>query len=518
MKTKGVIYCRVSSKEQVQGTSLESQEITCREYATQHQIDIAKVFVELGESAKFADRTQLLELMAFCRDSKNAIQAVLVWKVDRLARNVTDHFSIKAALLKEGARVISVTEPIDANPEGKLLETILAGFAQFDNDLRAARTVQGMRRKIQEGLFPWKPPLGYRIAPQPGDKKTVADEPDQPAFGQLQKAWEAYATGAYTKVEIIRLLKACGLRTKSGKPLSKQSLDNMLRDPYYAGTIRDPWSGGEHIGKHLPMVSPDTFQRIQVVIGRRQRTARHERIRAEFPLRTFARCAQCEGYLTGSWSRGRSKYYPYYRCFNPSCPQPSNRGAEALHGEFTRFLSSIMPDQRSIREIANTVAIAAEERRRGRSQLREKRQAEMKRLEKQREQLIQMRIDSLLSNEDFLRQKAILTNRLYELNASSSLNAEREDELLNRLNTICEPLTRLPATWQGTEPQLKLRFQRLILPGGFVTGRIGTAQMGCLFSTFQRIRDDKTHFVPPTGQFWNQFAEEIKQLSLLFRS
>src|SRR5581483_10156288 len=111
----GIIYCRVSSKEQVDGTSLESQESACREYARQNAIHVANVFIERGESAKFADRTQLLELLEFCRASENGIRALLVWKIDRLARNVGDHFNIKASLLKHQVRVISVTEPIDGN-------------------------------------------------------------------------------------------------------------------------------------------------------------------------------------------------------------------------------------------------------------------------------------------------------------------------------------------------------------------------------------------------------------------
>src|SRR3989442_768007 len=135
----GVIYCRVSSDEQVKGTSLESQELACGEYARSHSIKILKVFIERGESAKFADRTALLELIDFCRQNKSAVEMLLVWKIDRFARNVTDHFSVKATLAKYGTRIVSVTEPIDTNPEGKLMETILAGFAQFDNDIRAIR-------------------------------------------------------------------------------------------------------------------------------------------------------------------------------------------------------------------------------------------------------------------------------------------------------------------------------------------------------------------------------------------
>src|SRR3989442_7604035 len=211
----GIIYCRVSSKEQIEGTSLESQEAACREYARSHNIKVLNIFIERGESAKFADRTQLLELIDYCRQNKSSVQVLLVWKVDRFARNVGDHFNTKASLMKYGVRVVSVTEPIDANPEGKLMETILAGFAQFDNDIRATRTVQGMRRKLQEGIFPWKPPLGYKSSTRKDEKKNEPDLPGQPLFGLLQKAWKEFATGAYTKAEMRRLIESWGVETKS---------------------------------------------------------------------------------------------------------------------------------------------------------------------------------------------------------------------------------------------------------------------------------------------------------------
>jgi site-specific DNA recombinase len=66
----GIIYRRVSSKEQIEGTSLQTQELACRDYARSKNIKILKIFVEQGESAKFADRTQLIELIDFCRQIK----------------------------------------------------------------------------------------------------------------------------------------------------------------------------------------------------------------------------------------------------------------------------------------------------------------------------------------------------------------------------------------------------------------------------------------------------------------
>src|SRR5438552_4425521 len=103
------------------------------------------------------------------------------------------------------------------------METILAGVAQFDNDIRAMRTVQGMRKKIQDGIFPWGPPLGYRSPSREAEKKTLPDVPDRPLFDLLRKAWKEFATGAHTKAEIRRLMAGWGVLTRQGKPLSPQA-------------------------------------------------------------------------------------------------------------------------------------------------------------------------------------------------------------------------------------------------------------------------------------------------------
>jgi site-specific DNA recombinase len=513
----GVIYCRVSSKEQVEGTSLESQELACREYANRNRVNVLKVFVERGESAKFADRPQLLELLEYCRQGKNAAQMLLVWKVDRLARNVGDHFNIKASLKKQGVEVVSVTEPIDANPEGKLMETILAGFAQFDNDLRAARTLQGMRRKIQDGLFPWKPPLGYKTVTQKGNKKTAPDEPDQPLFGLLQRVWQEFATGKHTKAEILRLMTAWGVRTRHGTRVPKQSLDKMFRDRFYAGIICDPWSGEEHIGQHIPLVSKATFATVQAVIDRRNRSIRHHSIRPEFPMRMFARCSECERYVTGSFSRGRSQYYPYYHCQAKNCSNPINRRAHVIHAEFIEFLNSVTPSRGAIQQLFERVAEAAGKRMRAELVLRERRNGEACRLREQRQRLIQMKMENLLTNEEFAHQKSLLTKRLYEVESAQGGDPGDNHAIASLADEICTPLMNLGETWTDFPPLLKPRFQQLILPQGFAVGRIGTAQRGRLFSLFRQSEQRESTLVAPSGQFWNQLVHDIKEFAGILR-
>ena len=513
----GVIYCRVSSKEQVGGTSLESQEAACRDYASRNSIAILKVFIERGESAKFADRTQLLELLEFCRVRENAVQVLLVWRVDRLARNVGDHFNITTSLKKQGIQVISATEPIDAKPEGKLLETILAGFAQFDNDLRAARTVQGMRRKIQEGIFPWKPPLGYKTINQRGNKKIQPDIPDHPLFGLLQRAWREFATGVYTKAEILREMTAWGIRGRNGGPILKQSFDKMLRDPFYAGIIRDPWSGKEYVGRHLPLVSREVFSQVQLVIEGRNRSLRHKKVRVEFPLRHFARCTACNSHLTGSLSRGRSHYYPYYHCFHQSCGSPTYSNTAVVHKEFSEFLYSVAPNRDGIKRFKDFLNTATRSRAQATITIREARQSELRRLMEQNEELIKMKMDNLINAEEFADHKRRIAKRRYELEAEGPDSPFDEKHAQDLLEEVCSPLINLNATWLEIPPVLKQRFQVAILPGGFAVEKIGTAQMSRLFSFFRSFREPVPTLVAPTCQISNQLVHELEELAQVFR-
>jgi site-specific DNA recombinase len=461
--------------------------------------------------------TQLLEMLAFCSKREHGIEQLLVWKVDRLARNVGDHFNIKASLLKQNVRVVSVTEPIDAKPEGKLLETILAGFAQFDNDIRAARTVQGMRRKIQEGIFPWQPPLGYKGSTPPGSKKTEPDQPDQPAFGILQQGWNEFATGAYTKAQIMRLLTNRGLRTRNRKKLSNQAIDHILADAFYAGTIRDPWSGEEHAGRHMPMVSRETFNAVQQIIARRNRSIPHQETRPEFPLRTFVRCANCESTLTGSFSRGRSSVYPYYHCFRRDCDNHGNYPLADVHQEYVRFLKEISADRHSFAHLREYIRKIGKSWVENYQALIERQAAEAKRAQTQLQQLIRMKMEELITDEEFRLQRHILEKRLAALDSGTCETEAKPESVLNDLDAICAPLMHLADAWLAVPIKFQRRFQHLILPAGYVFGRVGTADKGRLLSFLESPLPVDTNEVPPTGESWNQLAEEIKALAMIFR-
>ncbi len=508
---KGLIYCRVSSKEQIEGTSLDSQQAACREYAQSKNIEVLKVFVEQGESAKFADRTQLLELVEFCRKNKGSVNVLLVWKVDRFARNVADHFSVKATLGKYGVRIVSVTEPIDPNPEGKLMETILAGFAEFDNNVRAMRSVQGMRRKLQDGIFPWGPPFGYKSSVTGNEKKNLPDLPDEPAFGMIRRAFAEFATGAHTQADMGRLMGSWGLVGAHGKSFAPQSLYQLFTNPFYAGILVDPWSGEELPGKHPPLVTREEFAQVQRVIAARNRSVTHQKDREEFPLRGFARCNSCRHGVTGTFSRGRSSSYPYYLCSQHEC---ARRGKSLpvveVDAEFTSFLDEITPRPEFLDEIGTSVVRIAEQGKRDQSAQRRWRATRIKELETEINELIRMRAQNLITTEEFMMQKKKLADQRMALESQAQKVAEIA-QVRADLAQITEPLCVLRATWKALAPSFRSRFDRLLLPGGFVIGKIRTADKGLLVSLFCTSVGDVSSGVPlpcvPSNRIISEIAE-----------
>ena len=505
-----VVYCRVSSKEQIEGTSLESQEAACREYARSNKLRVLEVFVEQGESAKFADRTKLVELIDYCRKNKGQVQVLLVWKIDRFARNVADHFSVKATLGKCGVRIESVTEPIDAKPEGKLMETILAGFAQFDNDIRAMRTVQGMRRRVQEGIFPWRPPFGYKSSVTAAEKKTRPDLPDPATFALMQKAWKTFATGAYTQAEMGRLMRTWGLMTSAGRPFSPQTLSDLFRNPYYVGIIRDPWSGDDHEGQHAAMVTREEFTRVQQVIAAHNRRISYRRDNPEFPLRGVVRCNSCLHYLTGAFSRGRSRRYPYYVCFSPSCPKRRmSYPVEDIQNEFDGLLDRLAPRPDKVLKLGDHIAEAAERKQEQGAVHRQHRRKQIAQLEREGEELIRMRAQNLISDQEYMNQKRrILDQRIaWEAQDERRLSVEK---VRQQIQEIMHPLTELRETWHVLRPPLRRRFDHMLLPVGFVIGQIRTAQTGLLFSTIGAFGRRDSGEVALTFETSNRIIEEIQ--------
>ena len=338
---RAIIYCRVSTKDQVQNLSLPTQQKACIEFCGRNSYDVDRVFVEEGESAKTADRTELKKLLAYCRQNRGRLHAVVVYALNRFARDKFDYYALRAILADLHVTVRSVTEPIDDSSTGKLMEGIIASFAQFDNDVRSERTVAGMKARLERGGWTFPPPLGYMSGADPKGRKIILPDPKRAPL--ITRAFELYSTGLQSKQQVLDVVTRLGLTTKRGRRVSPQTFNEMLRKPFYVGVLEVPKWGIRQPSNAPALASRAVFDKVQSLLnGKRATITPQLRRHPDFPLRHFVRCGRCDRPLTASWSKGRKERYAYYRCQNRSCKSVNIR-REVLERLFVEFLAHLQP-------------------------------------------------------------------------------------------------------------------------------------------------------------------------------
>ncbi|MBB5397189.1 recombinase family protein [Mucilaginibacter sp. AK015] len=327
---RAVIYCRVSTKEQVEeGNSLVSQERICREYALKEGYEVVEIFIEKGESAKTAKRRELQRLLAFCTTKKGNVNAVIAYKVDRISRNIADYSFIKVRLKKYDVIIKSVTEFFEDTPAGRFMENIIANVGQFDNDVRTERCIGGMREAMNEGRYVWKAPPGYDNAKVNGKSNIVLNN----MAPLIKEAFELIALRMYSTEEVRLKVTAKGLTSKKGLTIHRGHFFKLIRNPIYKGLILK--FGTKIQGIFEPIVSEELFDDVQAALaGRRHKIKHYIHDNPDFPLRRFV-VNEDGKQLTGYWSKGKCKKYPYYSF---SLPGTTIR-KELVEQKFVEFLS-----------------------------------------------------------------------------------------------------------------------------------------------------------------------------------
>jgi len=154
-----------------------------------------------------------------------------------------------------------------------------------------------MKAGLDAGRFLHYAPIGYLNV-----NKDLAVDPDRAPLAR--KAFELLASGNYsTNDAVLMLVTGMGLRTRKGRPLTKQSWGRLPQNPIYCGWIV---SGNTRVrGKHEPLISEEIFEAVQKRINGKSRP--HEKVNEEFPFRGFVHCAKCGKKLTAGWVQGREK-------------------------------------------------------------------------------------------------------------------------------------------------------------------------------------------------------------------
>ena len=345
-----LIYCRVSStKQRIEGSGLESQEQRCRAYAEENGYEVEAVFPDdVSGGGDFMQRPGMVALLSYIDAQKGKPYVVIFDDPKRFARDTEYHLKLRREFSKRGAIIECLNFNFEDTPEGKFIETIIAAQGELEREQNRRQVVQKMKARVENGFWVFRAPVGYRYVPAPhgGGKVLVLDETLAPV---VQKALEGFAVGHFaSQAEVQRFLERDPHFPKDRKDgsIRPMTISRLLKKAVYAGYVEAPkWDVSLRKGQHEPLISFETFQRIQENLsGRRRSPAARVDYNEDFPLRGFVECDCCGNAMTAAWSTGKYKRYPYYRCETRGCEAKSKSIPRAkLEAGFEEVLKSLQP-------------------------------------------------------------------------------------------------------------------------------------------------------------------------------
>lgn len=302
---KAVIYARYSSSHQKE-ESIEGQLRICRAFAQQYKYQIMDIFIDRALSGK-TDARPDFQRMIKAAETKN-FDYVIVYSLDRFARNRYDSAIYKHKLNKLGVKVLSATENITEEPAGILMESVLEGMAEYYSAELAKKIKRGMTEKALAAQ--WASgyvPFGYQIGP---DRKLIIN----PAESEMVKSIFKLFIKGDKIIDIAHMVNAQHFTTRQGKPFGRSSFHRLLTNEIYIGVFK--WSEVRIENAIPPIITKEVFKMAQDILVKHHHSKQSGHPSKKYLLSGKLFCLNCGSPIIGvSGTSKNSASYRYYDCY-----------------------------------------------------------------------------------------------------------------------------------------------------------------------------------------------------------
>lgn len=338
---RAAVYVRVSTQEQTENYSIESQKERLEAFCKSKGWAIYDTYIDGGYSGSNMDRPGLQKLLSDLKD----IDAVVVYRLDRLSRSQRDTLElIEEYFLENAVDFVSVTETLDTStPFGKAMIGILSVFAQLERETIRERMRNGLVKRAQEGYRAAGgdyDPAGYSRR----DDGEIVLKPDEAEH--IKKAYDLYEElHSITKVQ--KRLKEMGINVWRFRRYR-----DILSNKLYIGYVS--FAGEYYKGRHEPIIDTDQFDRVQALLERHKGPNAHKA--KESLLTNLLTCKHCgNNYVTYSSQdkrNGKTYKYRYYICrarrfpseYDSKCMN-KNWNAQKLEEKIIKEIQLILTDR-----------------------------------------------------------------------------------------------------------------------------------------------------------------------------
>lgn len=343
---KAALYRRVSTAEQAETNySLDTQRDILTAYAKQQGYEIVRDYVDPGYTGTTRDRPALTQMLG--EAASRTFDAVLIYRLDRLARTPYVSYSIIHELTQAGVDLMSYTEPQvnTTTPMGKASLGILSTFAEMERDTFLQRSRDGTHKAVSQGYYPGGVvAYGYQLE----DRKLIIHEQEAEVI-RLIYGWAAER--GWTTIRIAQELTTLGIPTRyrttgkgfHGVPKATQwqggAVYRLLTNPVYRGEYQYGRRGGSPaqprtVTTHQvpPIVAEDQWYAVQEGLTRNKLTASRNS-RRTYMLRSLIKCGTCGRTYVGTHNRGWTGYMcggraPRIGRENQRCKSPPIKAAD----------------------------------------------------------------------------------------------------------------------------------------------------------------------------------------------
>jgi site-specific DNA recombinase len=465
-QSAAVCYIRISSEEQLKksATNITTQTRKCSDACQRAGAEVAKVFVDEGESAfkqAYTQRPQLQAMLAYLREHKEVTHVVFE-NLSRLARQGPEQAMLLAHFKSAGLQYISVDEPnAESNTAaGRMAVSIIGVLNEYSSDSLSERVAGRMQAGALAGRHLHLARLGYLNGKVNGAKNIV---PDPERAELVRKAFELVAEGR-TLSNVLRIVTSLGLRSRAGQPLKKNTLSQMLRCRIYCGWVKSGPVTAR--GTFEPLVTEELWERCQDFLAGRAKRKEHRQQHDDWPLRRFVICDACGKRMTSGWVKNRlGKRYGFYFCEQKGCRANSVR-KEALEREWVILLSMLEPQEELLRRVPE-MAAAAWEHRKGRSE-EEQRQLTSRLSDQQalNKKAIEARVQGSISDEDFATMKKSIADQISILEHGLQELAQERSTMQDLMKTAEIRVQNLAKHWEGADLKERMELQFSLWPEG----------------------------------------------------
>lgn len=412
-----VALARVSSREQErEGFSLAVQEDALNRYAEATGGEIVRLFSIAETASKSDERKTFRELIAYAKKHASDLDGLLFYKLDRAARNLFDYVELERLESEQGLAFISVSQPTENNPAGRMMRRTLANMASFYTEQQSVDVREGQARRVQEGWFVGSAPYGYRNVRRDG--RGVIEIDDERA-ATVRRVFHLYAYESMTVDHVVKRLADEGRTYRPSSPkFPRSTVYCILRDRCYIGEVRyqDNW----YPGKHESIVERSTWDRVQVLLGNNACRS-HDLTYAG----GLIRCGHCGNLITGEHvtKKKTGKVYIYYRCtmYNLQAGHPRVRVTESqLDEQVLAVFRSIRQPEAVQAWFVEALRAWSKRERAEASTESESALREITRVQEQQDRLLNLRLADEIDADTFARKSTELRDRM----ASAELRAE----------------------------------------------------------------------------------------------